>query len=628
MPVIAPPGSTNTTAGLISAQKAYSLKPHIKAVVYSPYMERTIRIDRGQILYPTKCSIAPGPYGGSAEIIYTAHAFSNKQDDYAEKLIGSYVRIFCDGEAMWAGVITGVQYQHTDETNMVTYQCRDLWHVLADKSLRGVFMGTGYTIIEMLRYLRGEAIGWYVTDPSQAGVAHEPLLPTDKTGSIVVDINTDDWVTMTQWWSHAYSNIDIARLITEIAEEKYIDHVVIVPSGTAPSESGGMTFSGSTEVIGWVKPIIIDKDRYKSVVVGSYSDDDYTSQKYIPRAISITGTSDYSGIVTEIREVGGEVTESCAIQLIPAWTNSFAVGSIVDLIDRSGITAIYSSPHEYGLYGRLWALDQTGMNAIIPFTDVNTMGQIGAAASNDSCRIFEFTGAGSKRDEYDDDTLWQEVQSNYIFTHYNPASVAGNPARFGWSGKYTFLSNNLALVLFDQPQVRYGKIINPDTGFLEDDTAAGTEKILVFQGMRSMGQLYYSTGHKPTYPRPRYRYMSNPEMRQHLSSFSTTSGHWAKRYTIATQGRQEMSASFNISMYGALQEEALRFQKQMGRPANSIDIEFSGIDRTWQIGDRIKQILDTNGAVIKDNLEWYVMEVQYDFEDNHTMVSLGDLKNG
>lgn len=630
MPVIGDPTDTTTSGGgMVTLQEPWIARPFFKVCVYDPFYSTQIKFPSGQTMYPVRCSLGKGPYGGKAEILYTTHALSNEQDDLSDKLVGCYVRIFADSDILWAGVITGVQYMHEDNggnfINQVTYFCDDLWQAIADKALRGTMLGMGLTIENLLTFLEGDPVVW----GGSIGSASTPMLPLNKNNEAIIDIDKPSFHTKTSWWSHNYSNIDISRLICEVAEEKFLEGVVVVPTGTSSYESDNLMVTGLTGKIGTIRAINPDPNKWRTLVLGTYSLDDFTEQAYIPKALSFSGKLDYGAVITEIREVGGTWTQSVIDILIPAWNDSLALSSA---------EMISSQPNEYGMYGRLWkvdlaALQAAGINvsAIIPFSDSlldHAYDTSGDTPKNDAIKIFEFTGTGDDYESYSNLALWKECSEKYKLCHL----MAANAWRFGISPKAEFAMNNFGLIIFDTPQLRFGKVITD--GVLSDDLSVSKQpKVMAFQAQIEKGQMYYSTGHKPVYPRTRYRYISNTGLAAHDTTLAKISSRAAlvafnSMMNINRTGIYPAPPSVQINALPALQDEALQNQKRLSRPKSSVRVTLAGIDKSWMIGDRIKQIIDTAGNVVKDNLEWYVSDIEWNLEEVTTELSLGELRYG
>lgn len=608
---------------VVSTENPYVRYPRLKVTVYDPWYMKKMKISDGQMLYPIRGTISPGEYGGEGEFLHTAHAFASFQDDDYERLIGCYVVVSLKSEVIWAGVLTKVQYQHSASessgVNQVTYHARDLWHAVADKSIRGVFYGTGFTVGQLLLYLQGIPF----TIPTMfGGTSTSPAgriyLPTNKRGEIIVDINEQSFETGSLGlWSHAYSNIDIAKLIVSVAEEKRFDMVAIKPNALGSDKIGTIEAISYSEVP-------------KTIVIGTPSETDFDTPVYLPKVTSITGDIDLTGCVTEIKAIGGEITQSCAVQLIPAWPTELEEELIVKPV------LAFSHPHIYGAVGRVWSLDiSPEISNIIPFTefaeprywteDANWTSHPGNAS--DSCRIWEYQGPTSDVDKQDD-ALWKETGGEWIVTQYNSNSTSKS-SRFGQMAQLGWFNKTLGLVIFKEPQLRNGQKIDEGTGKIEDDPNDRGPKTLVFQGVRSLGKMGYTTGHKGPFPRPRWRYISNPDWRQHVSTHYTgASNYFGKRYTMGQVGRVENTNNAEIDMTLAMQESAKRVQREGAKPKNSISITISGLDTSWWLGDWIQQVMDTDGNVVKDNLDWYVKEIEYEYETVTTILSMGQRFDG
>jgi len=607
-----------------STEKVYTQYPRLKVTVYDPWFQKKVKISDGQILYPIRSSMAPGEYGGTGEFLHTAHAFASFQDDDFERLIGCYIIVSLKNTVIWAGVLTKVQYQHeaseSSGVNQVTYHARDLWHAVADKAIRGTFYGTGTTIEHLLLYLQGKSFTVPITIGGTSTSSNTKCyLPTNKKGDIIVDINEESFETGSSYiWSHGYSNIDIAKLIVDVAEEKRFDMV-----GIRPNPLGSDTI-GTIEAISY-------SEIPKAIVIGVPSETDFEAPVYLPKVLSITGDMDMSGCVTDIHAIGGEITESCSVQLIPAWPSELEAELFASPVKA------YSEPHIYGGIGRVWYLDiSPEVSNIIPFSDIaeprywtdddNWKNHAGNAS--DACRIWEYNGPLSDTDK-EDDTLWRECGEQYIITQYNKDNANTKVSRFGKMARLGWFNKTLGLVIFKEPQLRKGWKIDPDTKKLVENTEDQGPKTLVFQGIRSLGTMGYNTGHKGPYPRPRWRYLANTIWRKHLEShYSGTATYFNRRYTMGEQGRVEQDNNSSFDYSYAMQLAALRKQKECAKPRNNITISISGLDTSWWFGDWIKQVMDTDGNVVKDNLDWYVREIEHEYETLTTILSMGQRYDG
>lgn len=605
---------------VVDTDKIYVQRPKIQVIVYDPEFGKKMRISDGQILYPIRATHAPGPHGGEAEVLHTSHAFSIWQNDDSDRLIGCYLILAVKNEVIWAGVFTSVQYEHSANgdsgVNQVTYQCRDLWHAVADKSLRGVMYGAGATVDHLLLYLQGEPISIPMPVVGvSTSTQSAPLLPTNKKGEIIVDIDNDSFNTgSVGLYSHSYSNTDIASLIDDVAKEKHFDMVAIRPT----------SLKGDT--IGTIEAVNYS-DVPKSIVIGAPSDGDFSTPYYLPKALSITGTSDYTGVITDIRMIGGEITQSIAVKLIPAWPTELQQELFDDPVKA------YEQPHVYGGVGRIWYCDINHDSAsIIPFvdnadlrfwTDSETWANH-PGNNSDSCRVMEYQGSEADTSKLDD-SLWKLCDSQFIITQYNKDNSVIKASRFGTLGRLGWFNKRLALVVFKEPQLKIVDKFDGSTGEYVRDYDETAPKTLVLQAMQTVGNMYYGTGHKGPYPRARWRYTSDTRFRKHVSTVETgNSNYFFKRFKLGEIGRVEQSDVPDLDMSAGMAEYALRIQKDTAKPKNNVTITISGIDRSWWLGDWIKTIIDTDGNVVKDNLDWYVREIDYNFEEIITRVSLGE----
>ena len=577
-------------------------RPEYNVIVWDSKFSKRIAPTTSNELIPTRIKKRPfggGSYGGTCELVHTGMAYSqyNRMDD--DILIGAYVQIKEGKEVIFVGVITSLQTEASAETNQLTYQCRDLWHAVADSAIYQDFNG-GISSGGMLGLIAGK--GPYISITYQGStatvntVSYEKgsgdgqRLPADESGNILVDISPTMINEGQSSIPRSFRGEDSSQIIEQMAEEQELDMLGIVPAKAGSSLLGTIT----GHKIG---------DRERTVVFGAASANDTSDLEYMPFIHDIQGTISYDGVITSIEVRGGAISQGFTQALFPAWNTEPKYQNAV-LADPSWIDKY---PGLYGDFGRLWYIPvASALHGIIPFTDVPSLraaadglknGSLQPAGNTDKAKIWEWVPA---KGASSNDAAWDETGDPFLFTQYNNNMPAMKRINIAGISNLGWQNHNFAVVVFAEPQIE--RVYTTD----DDGVRVPTWqfKSLEVQATKFLGNMIYRTGHTGKYPRARVRYMDAPQWRKQIP-------YSGKRYAHGTVGRVVDSGSTYFDNSGSFTPEADRAVRNTSKGIASIELEIDGLDKSWNFGDTITTILDTDGNVIEDELDWTVRGIDY-----------------
>lgn len=538
-----------------------------------------------------------GSYGGTAELVHTGYAFSryNRHDD--DILIGAYVLIMDGKEPLFSGTITNLQLEASAESNMVTYQCRDLWHSILDSAVYQDFVG-GISSGGMIGVLAGKgpyivrrSNGQTVTTETisyEPGSPDGPRMPVSGEGTILVDVSPTLINAGKSSIPRSFNGEDTAQIIERMAEEQEVDMLGIVPAKPNASILGTIT----SYRIG---------ERERTIVFGAASENDNADLSFMPFVRNISGTISYDGVVTNIEIRGGAITQGFTEELVPAWSSSLNASALLnpDLIDMY--------PGLYGMVGRAYYVPTASpLHGVLPFTDVPNIraavegmenGEIDPAGNTDTASIWEHIPA---KGESTSDVAWEETGENYILTKYNRDMPLMRRLNIDGISNLDWQLHNYALVIFQEPQI-YRSLASNGSGGL---TRTYEFKRFELQATKFLGNMIYRTGHRGKYPRTRTRYIDAPQWRRQKP-------YSGVRYAPGSVGRLAYEGGTYFDNTAAMTPEAERAVKNSSKSEASLVIEIDGIDKSWLFGDTITTIIDTDGEVVEDQLDWTVRGVDY-----------------
>lgn len=578
--------TSNANSGVIE-------KPEYTVVVWDPKREKRITPTSNNELIPTKIQnrgFGAGSYGGTAELVHTGLAFSQYNNSDTDILIGAYVQILDGRETLFVGTITQVQLEASAETNQITYLCRDLWHAISDHSLYVDLVG-GITSGGMLGLIGGYGpYNWirYNQDGStqQTSISYEenstsgPVLPTDESGNILIDISPNMVNEGSASIPRSFRGEEVTQIIEQMAEEQEIDILGIQPTKTTSTKLG--TITGYR--IG---------DRQRTVVFGAASENDNADLQYLPYVNNIRGTLSYDGVITNIEVRGGAITQGFTEALVPAWPQQYnsTVLNNPDLVDLF--------PGVYGMVGRAYVVPLASpLQGVIPFTDVPSIragviglqsGELDPAGNTDNATVWEHRPSEG---DVDDDSAWAECSDPFIFAKYNRDMPQMRRLNIDGVSNLDWQLHNYALVIFAEPQ-----IVENFTLVGDAKVVGRTFKSVELQAMRFLGNMIYRTGHRGLYPRRRTRYIDAPQWRKQIPYAGT-------RYKPGSAGRTPNLNSNYFDNTGSMTPEADRAAKNLSKGRSSLLMEIDGIDKSWLYGDTITTIIDTDGRVVEDQLDW------------------------
>lgn len=594
-------------------------RPAVSVEIYDPWFGKIVTTEYP--LAPVSFTRSPGPWGGGGELLHSVSAFSSIQSDDFDLLRGCYVKIKVKNKVLWAGVITGQRINHRIDTDsgddFVTFRLNDLWNAVADQSLYQSLYGTSasgmlYWIQKLSPYARQVAGESGITQTYS--LPTHPLLPYNASGSLILDIDVDSFnLSNATSFPRFFGNAPIGEIICALGEELHHEMVVIKPSS-------------SRTKLGTITAVSLSESP-KVIAFGGGNDDEYDAPVYFPLATSITGNIDYNGTITDIRMVGGDITETISVKLTPAWDDDLTEDVIVNP------NLIGLQPHKYGLVGRIFYANVGGDYQLLPYSDVcktrSSIDSLENAPSNntDSCRIWEYRGnLTDEAEAMDTDGNWSETESNHVFLQYDPSISATKQIRkFFYGADFNWEEKNMALVVFSEPQLLIGLKKDDEDGLISDPDNEGV-KLLVLEAIRRTGTMAYFTGNEGKYPRPRYRYFLNPAWVKHLTTHftdTTTTACFHSRYALGETGRIAEKSGLSIDYTIPMYNETRRVIDRMSRALNNVLITISGIDQTWDEGDWIGTVVALNGSIIRSELDWYVREIRYDIEKVETYLNMG-----
>lgn len=568
-------------------------RPEYTVIVWDSKRGKRIVPTSNNELIPTRINargFGGGSYGGTAELVHTGMAFSQYNNTDADILIGAYVQILDGRETLFVGTITNVQMEASADTNQLTYLCRDLWHAISDDSLYFDVVG-GISSGGMLGLVGG--VGPYIhrtvngdgsisvtTISFQEGSAYGPVLPTDESGNIIIDISPNMVNEGKVSIPRSFRGEEVSQIIERMAEEQEIDILAIQPSKPSSSKLG--------TIVGYRVG-----QRERTVVFGAASSNDNADLEYLPYVNNIRGTLSYDGVITNIEVRGGAITQGFTEGLVPAWPQQYNATVLANP------EVVEQYPGVYGMVGRAYVVPiASPLHGIIPYTDVPSFragvtgmqnGDLDPAGNTDNATIWEYRPSEG---DIEDDTSWAECSDPFIFTKYNRSMPQTRRVNIDGVSNLDWQLHNYALVLFAEPQ-----IIDTYTLVSGAQVRSRAFKSLELQALKFLGNMVYRTGHTGLYPRKRTRFIDAPQWRKQVPYAGT-------RYKPGSAGRTQYLNDVYFDNTGAMVPEADRAVRNLSKSRSSLYMEIDGIDKSWLYGDTITTILDTDGRVVEDQLDW------------------------
>jgi len=314
--------------------------------------------------------------------------------------------------------------------------------------------------------------------------------------------------------------------------------------------------------------------------------------------------------------IGGAIIERSYSQLIPAWNPALET----DVLNDESLA--WSDDSTYGPVGKEYFVGfEPWAYSVIPFSPTPKR-----LSLNES-----YDGSGSKRvGSYSDSPpIWEHRPS----IDSDPANDAGwfpNVSPVEWvkyndemssTGYNDLLGRasvglrtlSYAKVKFDHSQIDYKTETSGDVV-----TTTKSFKTMYVEVQRVIGTNSYDTGHRGKFPRPRWRYIANPDWIKVTSTIKTDDPTNRIGFEKIAGGLNSLTSSSPTSpssgyvdRTGTMVDRAETSVEQTSRPKNSSTFDLSGFDLSFKIGSTVKRILDSSGAVVRDQLDWIVKSREY-----------------
>lgn len=589
--------------------------------IWDPYMGKRIFPSGNEVITPTRIVNAPGPFGGMCEMEHTGYAFNQDFPDDSGKLLGAIIQIEIDGECKFAGTITGIKKRLSVDDNSGTesfiLEARDVMHMLADKLLAVDFpyISSG----GLAGVIGGGAYSYYRSKPSGRGGSLQvtqfdpPLLPCDKRGNPIVTISPIIINSGASSFPRRFSDSpqQINAVLSMICLEQKADMFYSMPSPIG--KRGKLATIVSTEF----------GDDERPLVLGAPSDNDLENLRLLPIASSITVEEDYSGVVTQIDAIGGDITQSVFLSLVPAWNTQLDADVIANpklVKDNESVYGavgrVFTVGHHPFLYPFLpfrpepgkrhaeQAFDQSGAQTVQQLTD-------GAA-------VYEFCQS-EQSDDQSDDSLWRESQAAWTLMPYNDEMAGTGLINVRGKVKRDLAANRMNLIVFEEPQFQ-DFWVQEGPSYVKHTVV----KPMYIEGMRVVARMGYSTGHVGSFPRPRLGMIFDRSWTAHRANYHTEdSSRERMRFIKNLDGLVSDAPSSPVSSRfdrsAVMQNEAEALVEQLSRPHYHASIEIQGISHEFKMGTTIPKIYDVDGTILKDELELVVRQIEY-LRDNRTIL--------
>jgi len=216
--------------------------------------------------------------------------------------------------------------------------------------------------------------------------------------------------------------------------------------------------------------------------------------------------------------------------------------------------------------------------------------------------------------------------ASHKFKKYTSDMTRNNLIDMHGKSALALRSQSYALVEFNQVQVDREPVYN---GATLDVTPRF--KTMYIECVRSVGRNTYDTGHRGTFPRPRWRYLINPDWTKTLTATHSDDPLERQRIRRTAGGftagyeANSRSPSFGyIDRTGAMIDRTELSVKDTSRANHQSAMTMVGCDLTFlNKGSTLRTILDSRGQVIRDQLDWPIKGAAYSRSDN-TMEILMD----
>lgn len=591
--------------------------------LWDPFMRKRIHPSGKEKLVCQRIVNAPGPYGGMAEFLHTGYPISQYTEDDSKKLLGAIVQVVVEGDTLFAGTITGIKKRFSIDNNEGTdsylFEARDAMHLLADKLMPADFPA-GISSGGLAGVVAGGTYSSWTRNPSgnYGGVLttvrfDPPLLPCNDDGEAIVAISPLIVNAGIESFPRRFSDRpqQINELLAMICLEQKADLFYSMPEPVG------------SDIIATIVPVNIGDDS-RPIVLGAPSENDFDAPELFPVASSIVIEDDYSGVLTQINAVGGDITQSVFMSLVPAWNPNLEAEVIADR------KLVKEQESKYGAVGRIFTIGSAPYaTQFIPFVSEPQKRHASEAFSStgadtvpqlvDGCKVYEFRQS-EESDDQTDDSLWQESQENWSLLPYNDEMAASGLINVRGKVKRDLARNRMNLVMFEEPQFQDFYVRTGGTDEAPIHSKLTIAKPMYIEGMRVRGVLGYSTGHKGNFPRPRIGMIFDREWTAHLSNYYTDDGARERlRFVKTANGlvsdvpTTPIGSRFDRSP--VMRNEADTLVKVLSRPATHATIEIQGISKEYKQGTTIPQVLDVDGSILLDELELMVRQVEYTDDD-------------
>ena len=576
-------------------------------IIWDPQYDKRVNPTNGELLCHrfVLAEFSEAAQGGHADLDLTVCPFQADIPSDEDKLIGCYIQVLIDEEVRFVGVIT--EKKEKSGTAGINYKAMDLWHAIYDKSAYVEFpygISPGKTL-DMVRggvYQAWKKVNGKLT--LQTTFFNPPLLPVNKSNEGIIRISEELIAAGGVSIPRQFEGVAIPPIIWSMAKEQRRDALYIQPDRLGEDELG--------EII----PLDYDADE-RTLIFGGGSDNDLDALAYIPQVDSITETTSYDGTVSQIVAVGGEITQSYLGELIPAWEQTLEA----EILNNAKL--ILKDEKKYGAVGRLYFAGRNPGHGVTSFTDAPRNTNIaGAFSSVDAEKLQKSQGwtiweyVGAEGGDRTNDDNWDEAQNDALVVRYNDDSFLAKliPARL--QQRRTWLTNNYNLVLFREPNLGRRRVLKDgETDKYKTQYYPKRNPDLFFEGNRVTGQVGYDTGHRGKYPRPRFRYIVDQSWTFHRKDFHTEDSVGRIRFRKETGGTESdvdlpPSSRALLDRRGPMVERAEAAANEHSR-ANTRGIIRISDDYPARPGFKITRLIDTDGQVIRDALQWRVKQIIY-----------------
>lgn len=575
-------------------------------VVMNHDFSKKLSLTGDAVLTPLRIESMVGPRGGACELVHTGYSWGPYSQDDEDKLIGAWVQVEADGTVIFVGRIMGVERRmgaEGDGEDRLVYFARDIWAALADQVVNLTFED-GISPGGVLGVLLGDP--YIVTRRSYdtfqvKTISTGPLVPVDSNGNPLIEFADNLVSGGASSFPRRFDAEQVNIVIESMAREMGFEVIDFEPSPIGSGKLG--------KVVG--RSIGAEE---RSLVFGAPSDTDWDDLSDIPFAIQITGSVDYQGVVTQIRAIGGDITQSTLAKLYPAWDESLndaVLGNPKLLREQEG---------RFGMVGRIFFVGNADLfHGVVPFTEVPTKRALdsafedGSANVQDNVQIWEHIL--NKSFDPQDPTAWRENNSGFIMVPHNTSMYFNNQINYHGLKDAHWSRHNYALVVFPAPQIN--KVV------LADDDGNRLERLyfknnMYMETMRSIGRVGYLAPHRGKFPMVRERVLFDESYRKHSSYYKNESpfayGHLRKTANAVEELPGVEKPHTSLSAFDNTNQLAFVAEKlcnEVSVPENSVEVQIAGLDKSWKPGQRIKELIDTDGNVFKGELDWDVRQVAY-----------------